>query len=207
MPLPSARRKSSSAIAAAASGRASPRIAADIAASRGGSGLQPPTSWRSRAGVEIAVEHDDRAAGPPEVLGVQRLVVGGRVGVGNEDRRRTAGRELEDRAACARDAEVGGGEHALEVVGRRRQAVAIVGRGHPRAHLVEIARAAQVQHDPVERAVAERIGDGEVDAEGARERAERGDARTRPPAGRARGATSARSAAKKRRATGRPTTR
>ena len=85
-----------------------------------------------------------------------------------------AGRELEDGAARAGDAEVGGREHALEVVGGRRQAVAILGGGHARSHLLEIARAAQVQDDAVERTVAERVGHREVDAERAREGAEGG---------------------------------
>ena len=59
-----------------------------------------------------------------EVPRVERLVVGGRVRVRDEDRRRPRGGELPDRAAGAGDGDVGRGEHVAEVIGLRHQHVA-----------------------------------------------------------------------------------
>ena len=81
----------------AASTRAIESIAARIAASRSGSASSSATSAGHRA--DLRVRDDDRAAATLEVARVQRLVVGGRVRVRDEDRRRPRRGELPDGAA------------------------------------------------------------------------------------------------------------
>ena len=117
---PRARATSSSAISSAASGRASASIASRIPASRAGSRSSSSTSVGHP--VDLRVGHHDRPSPALEVAGVERLVVGGRVGVRDEDRRRARRSELPDRPAGARDREVGRGQRLAEVVGLRRAA-------------------------------------------------------------------------------------
>ena len=63
---------------------------------------------RARARVSIsAFGHDDRSSASLEVTGIERLVVGGRVRIRDEDRRSPGGGELPDRPSSARDGEVG----------------------------------------------------------------------------------------------------
>ena len=71
-----------------------------------------------RHAVELGLGHEHRAAAALEVPRVQRLMVGGRVRIGDEDRRRTGGGELPDRPAGARDREVRRGQCRPELVRR-----------------------------------------------------------------------------------------
>ena len=67
---------------------------------------------------ELTLIDDDRATPAREVLRIRRLVIGGGVRIGNEDGRRSGGRELPDRPARTRDREVGRRESGAEPVGR-----------------------------------------------------------------------------------------
>ena len=96
-----ARRRSS----AAASGRASARIASLILRRRSGSSSS--SSTRAGTRCELLLAHDDRPAALLEVNGVEELVVGRRMRVRDEDRRRPGGGQLPDRATRSRDREVG----------------------------------------------------------------------------------------------------
>ncbi len=73
-----------------------------------------------------------------------RLVVGGRVRIRDEHGRHAGGRELPDRAARARDGEVGGGERGAELARRRDQHVVVA--VHARAQRLVVALAGDVQH-------------------------------------------------------------
>ena len=114
----------------AASGFASDAEAADIATSRASSPSRAPTSAASRAGAHLVVLDDDRGARLRHPGGVGGLVVGGRVRIGDEDRRPAGRGDLEDRAARAAEHQVAGGEAVAEVrlVGEQRVAVAVRGR-------------------------------------------------------------------------------
>ena len=74
---------------------------------------------------------------------VERLVVGGRIRIGDEDRRRARGGELPDGAAGARDRDVGRGEDVAEAVRLRHQDVA--GPAHPFGERGVVALAGDVQ--------------------------------------------------------------
>ena len=119
-----------------------PSIAVRIAASRPGSASSDATS----AGTDrdLGVRHDDRATAALEVARVQRLVVGGRVGIRHEDRRRPGGGELPDRPSGPRDGDVGGREDVAEVVGLRHQQV--VRPVHAGGERGVVALAGDVQH-------------------------------------------------------------
>ena len=100
----SARATSSSAMTSAASGRASESMASAHRREPLGCGQQLVDERRHA--VDLRIRDDDRPAAVLEVARVERLVVGGRVRVRNEDRRRTRGCELPDRAPRTRDGEV-----------------------------------------------------------------------------------------------------
>ncbi len=89
-------------------------------ARRSGSASSSATS----AGTRSTSASGTTIAPPPalEVAGVERLVVGGRVRVRDEDRRRPRRRELPHGPAGAGDGEVGRRERLAEVVGLRRAA-------------------------------------------------------------------------------------
>src|SRR5207247_10329448 len=72
---------------------------------------------------ELLFPDHDGASSLPEESRVQRLVVGGGVRVGDEDRRRPGRGELPYRAARARESEVGDREGFTEMVGGREQHV------------------------------------------------------------------------------------
>ena len=116
-----ARRRSSRATAAAASGRATLRMPARIAARRPGS---PRSSRDARAqprAVERGVLDDHRTAGGGEMLALRVLMVARGMGIGYEQRGQAGRRELPDGAARAAHAEVGGGQHRPEAVARRER--------------------------------------------------------------------------------------
>ena len=69
-----------------------------------------------RDATELGLGDDDRAAGPLEVVRVLRLMVARRVRIRDEDGRDTRGGELPDRAAGARDGQVGCAEGGAEAV-------------------------------------------------------------------------------------------
>ena len=77
---------------------------------------------RQARAVELVVGHHHRRARPLHVARVERLVVGGGVRIGHEDRGQAGRGHLEHRAAGARGHEVGGGERVGERldVGNRR---------------------------------------------------------------------------------------
>ena len=84
--------------------RGSPRRSPSPPAASG-----PPAGPRPRAqprGGQLVVGHDDRRAAVDHPAGVGRLVVGGRVRIGHEQRGPAVGRDLEDRTARARDHQV-----------------------------------------------------------------------------------------------------
>ena len=165
---------SSSAISSAASGRAIERIAAriDFEPRRIGEQL---LDERGDA-VELRLGHDDGAAAALEVPRVQRLVVGGRVRVRDEDRGRARRGELPDRAACPRDREIGRSEGGAEL-GRRRDEDVVV-PVHPPAQALVVALARDVQHRRA--LVAVRLDREVVEAARAGERAEERDHRCLP---------------------------
>ena len=99
--------------------RASPRASRRAARGSASSSLD---ERRHRA--DLGVGHDDGAAAPLEVPRVERLVVGRRVRIRHEDRRRPRGRELPHGASGPRDGDVGRGEHVAEVLRLRHQHVA-----------------------------------------------------------------------------------
>ena len=126
---PSPSRTTSSAISAAASGRASARMASLIRRSRSRIGeklVDEPGDER-----ELPLTHDDRASSLLEVARVQGLVVGGRIGIRDEDGRYAGRGELPHRATGARDSEVGCGERASEAVRRRDQDVVVARHSRP----------------------------------------------------------------------------
>ena len=131
-----------SAIRSAASTRAMPSIAVRIAASRAGSASSELDERGNRR--DLRVRHDDRPTPTLEVARVQRLVVGGRMGIRHQDRRRAGGGELPDGPARARDGDVGGREHVAEVVGVRHQQV--VRPVHAGGERGVVALARDVQH-------------------------------------------------------------
>ena len=97
--------------------RALPGIAeaTDIAARRGSSPSSAPSSAASRAGAHLRVLDHGRRARLGHPGGVGALVVGGRVRIGDEERRPPGGGDLEDRAARAPEDQVAGGEAVAEV--------------------------------------------------------------------------------------------
>ena len=94
-----------------------------------GSGAHCVAIWarRGRVGEQIRNEHrhilaclpvddDQRAAGAVEVLRVLQLVVPGRVRVWDEDRRLPGSSDLPDRAAGARNDNVGCSQRSAEIL-------------------------------------------------------------------------------------------
>ena len=122
-------RTSSSATSSAASGLASARIASLMPA---GARDRRGARRRAQARARALLSDDDRSSTLLEVAGVQRLVVGRRVRVRDEDRGCPGRGELPDRAARARDGQIGDRERVAEVVRRREQDV--VGTRDPRAN-------------------------------------------------------------------------
>ena len=116
--VPRARRSSSRATAAAASGRAQLRMPSRIASSRPGSARSSATRAPQLVAVERGVVDDHRTAGGGEVLRVGPLMVARGMGIGYEQRGQAGRRELPDRAARAAHAEVGGRQHVPEAIGR-----------------------------------------------------------------------------------------
>ena len=84
-------------------------------------------------------------------------MIAGRMRVRDEDRWRSCGGELPDRAARARDREIGGRQRGAEVVRRRDEHVVVP--AHARTHRRVVALARDVQHRRA--ALAERV-DGEL---------------------------------------------
>ncbi len=154
-PPSSASRTSSSAITSAASRpcEGSHRLAHSPQAF----GVAEQVGDERRCPVELALIEDDGAASIREAAGVQRLVISGRVGVWNEDRRSARGGKLPDRPARPRDREVGYRERLAEVVRRRNEHV--VGAFDLRTKRVVVAVPRDMQHGgPM---LAERL-DGEL---------------------------------------------
>ena len=132
---------SSSAISAAAPGRAARNIDSPICASR--AGIVEQRSDDLRHLVELELRHHDRAARRDEVTCVRRLMVGGRERVRHEDRRPSGGRNLPDGRPRAGEHEVDCREGRTESVGLREHAV-VVARD-PASHLLEVAAARDVE--------------------------------------------------------------
>ena len=166
-PAPVHRRAASStsaAMSAAASGVRAGARPPPSARSRAGSATSSPTARARRWAVSSRVADHHRGARLLHPARVGRLVVGRRVRVRDEHRRQPVLGELEDRAARARDREVGGGQRAAE---RRHVVAQVVVRRRATSRVGEVAAAGDVQD--AERRVGERLERGGVD----RPRAER----------------------------------
>ena len=98
----------------------------------------------ARHALQLRLRDDDGAAAPLEVARVLRLVIGGRVRIRDEHRRLARRGQLPDRAAGARDDEVGGRERGAEVVGVREQPVVVA--VNALSQRLVVALAAEVEH-------------------------------------------------------------
>ena len=107
--------------------RASPAraSAAPMDRSRSGSASSSSTCF---AEVELRFGDDDGAAAPREVLGVLRLMVGGRVRIRNEQGGLPGGGHLPHRASGAGDDQVGRRERRAELVREGKEPVVVATR-------------------------------------------------------------------------------
>ena len=151
--------RTSSAIRRAASGSASALEAAAIAASAVLVGEERVHRVEQQLRAELGVVDHLRRAGPLHPGRVRRLMPGGRVRVGDEDRRPPGRGHLEDRAAGAAEDEVAGGEPVAEVGLVVEQHVAVVVRGARQARLQLGVVAAPGDVDDVE-VTALTLGEG-----------------------------------------------
>ena len=152
---PRARRRSSRATAAAASGRA--QLSMPRACPRAGRACAQVRDARlQELAVERRVVDDHRSAGPGEVLGIRALMVARGMGIGYEQGGQAGRCELPDGAAGAAHAQIGGRKHVPEAVGRLEHPVALRRSGHGRDDRGVIARAGDVHDNAVLRGQSRR---------------------------------------------------
>ena len=151
----------------AASGLPSAALAAAMAARRARSPSSSATRRASSAPLELGVVHQERGAAGDHLPRVLALVVGGGVRVRHQDRRLAEGGELGDGAARARHDQIGRRHGGGQAVSVGHQAIALKPLAallQLAAHLVGVARPADVHELEVELLAAEGVDAGAVDA-------------------------------------------